>query len=355
MNTSDGIRKGFFPAAARSLPGVLLFVTVAVVAWYITPKFTALHPQIQNLNISNFIIAIILGMIIGNTIGIPEICKPGLQYSTTLTKTGIVVMGCKYSFAGLLKTGSEALIIIAVFLFTSAFILMWLGRRLSMSPSLSACLAAGLSVCGVSACVAIAPAVRAKNEDIAYTIAVVLLFGLLALFTFPFIGQMFDLSANPFGTFSGFALINSAPVLSAGLACCQDVGTGDGVFYSWCLYCLPLVVLALALMTAAADVKVQAQLAKISKWKLMMDKFPVFVLGFLAVVMINTFDGLTASQVKRASVFMDWCFLLGFASIGLTTRLADIKAAGFSGAALGFIVAGTKAVLALLVVLYFLQ
>ena len=142
----------------------------------------------KSLNLSDFIVAIILGMVICNTVGVHAVFRDGLRFSTTLTKTGIVVMGCKYSFAGLIKTGSEA-IIISLFLFTSAIILMWLSRRLSMSPSLGACLAAGLSICGVSACVAIAPAVRAKNEDIAYTIAVVLMFGLLALFIFPFIGH----------------------------------------------------------------------------------------------------------------------------------------------------------------------
>lgn len=163
----------------------------------------------KSLNLSDFIVAIILGMVICNTVGVHAVFRDGLRFSTTLTKTGIVVMGCKYSFAGLIKTGSEA-IIISLFLFTSAIILMWLSRRLSMSPSLGACLAAGLSICGVSACVAIAPAVRVKNEDIAYTIAVVLMFGLLALFIFPFIGHWLDLSPNQFGAFAGVGIVNSA-------------------------------------------------------------------------------------------------------------------------------------------------
>ena len=355
MSVLTETKPGFFPAATKALPGVALFVAVAVFAWYITPLLVGLHPQIKNLNISNFIIAIILGMAVGNTIGVPEICKPGLQYSTTLTKTGIVVMGCKYSFSGLVKTGSEALIIIAVFLFSSAFVLMWIGRKLKMSPSLSACLAAGLSVCGVSACVAIAPAVRAKNEDMAYTIAVVLMFGLLALFTFPFIGQWLELSANQFGAFAGVGIINSAQVLAAGFAFSQDAGVVAGVYNIGRVIFLPLVVLALALMVAAEDAKVQAQMSSVSKWRIIIDKFPVFVLGFLLIVLLNTFGGLSTAEAKLASTFMDWCFLLGFASIGLTTRLADIKAAGLSGAALGFVVAGTKAVLALAVVLYFLK
>lgn len=345
---------GFVQSVTKALPGVFLFVAVALLAYYITPLLYKLHPSIVHLNISNFIVAIILGMIILNVFGVPAICREGLKYSTTLTKTGIVVMGCKYSFSGLVKTGSEALIIIAAFLLGSALILMWVGRKLKMSPSLSACLAAGLSVCGVSACVAIAPAVRAKNEDIAYTIAVVLMFGLLALFTFPFIGQWAQLSANQFGAFAGVGIVNSAQVLAAGFAFSQDAGVVAGVYNIGRVIFLPIVVLMLALMVATEDAKVQAQMAQVSKLQVIIDKFPVFVLGFLAIVLLNTFGGLSPAQAKQASTFMDWCFLLGFASIGLTTRLGDIRAAGFSGAALGFVVAGSKAALALFVAMYFL-
>ena len=76
-------------------------------------------------------------------------------------------------------------------------------------------------------------------------------------------------------------------------------------------------------------------------------------LGFLAVVLLNTFGFMSKEEAKMASNFMNWCFLLGFSSIG--THLSDIKAAGLSGALIGFCVASVKAGLALLVVLCFLQ
>ncbi len=355
MTTTSEDKQSVGAQVAKVLPGMILFVTVALVAWYVTPILTSLHPIIKNMNLSNFIVAIILGMAILNIFGVPEVCKPGLQFSTILTKTGIVVMGCKYSFAGLLKTGTEAIVIIAVFLFGSALILMWIGRKLKMSPSLSACLAAGLSVCGVSAAVAIAPAVRAKNEDMAYTIAVVLMFGLLALLVFPFVGQWFSLSANQFGAFVGVGVINSAQVLAAGFAYSQDAGVIAGVYNIGRVIFLPFIVLTLAIMVATQDAEVQSQMQGSSKMKMIVDKFPVFVVGFIAIVTLNTLGFLETAEVKMATTFMDWCFLLGFSSIGLTTRLSDIKAAGLSGAAMGFVVAGLKAVLALWVALTFLQ
>mgnify|MGYP002305378356 CR=1 FL=1 len=114
-------------------------------------------------------------------------------------------------------------------------------------------------------------------------------------------------------------------------------------------------VLMLAIMVAAEDAKVHSQLANTSKMRIILDKFPVFVLGFLAVVLLNTFGFMSKEEAKMAGNFMNWCFLLGFSSIGLTTHLSDIKAAGLSGALIGFCVASVKAGLALLVVLCFLQ
>ncbi len=355
MATLAEEKQGMVGQIAKTLPGIALFTTVALVAWYVTPILTGLHPLVAQLKISNLIVAIVLGMIILNCFGVPEVCKPGLKFSTILTKTGIVVMGCKYSFAALLKTGIEAVVIISVFLFASAFFLMWLLRKLNMSPALSACLAAGLSVCGVSACVAIAPAVRAKNEDMAYTIAVVLLFGLLALFVFPIIGDIFGLSQNQFGAFVGVGIINSAQVLAAGQSFGPEAGIVAGVYNIGRVIFLPFIVLALAIMVASEDSEVQAQMEKTNKLQVIMDKFPVFVLGFITLVAMNTFGFFTPAESKLATNFMDCCFLLGFASVGLTTRLSDIKAAGFSGAAMGLVVAGVKAAIALWVVIYFLK
>lgn len=304
MASCERHEPSFVRKSLSALPGILLLTGVAVFSWFITPRLIALHPFMKSLNLSDFIVAIILGMVICNTVGVHAVFRDGLRFSTTLTKTGIVVMGCKYSFAGLIKTGSEAIIIISVFLFTSAIILMWLSRRLSMSPSLGACLAAGLSICGVSACVGI---------------------------------------------------VNSAQVLAAGFAFSNDAGIVAGVYNIGRVICLPLVVLMLAIMVAAEDAKVHSQLANTSKMRIILDKFPVFVLGFLAVVLLNTFGFMSKEEAKMAGNFMNWCFLLGFSSIGLTTHLSDIKAAGLSGALIGFCVASVKAGLALLVVLCFLQ
>lgn len=348
-------QQSFARAVTESLPGLLLVCAVALVASFVAPKLEA-YPLFKTyLSLKDFILAIIFGIIIRNTVGVPAVFQPGLRYSTIMTKTGIVIMGSSYSLAGLVSVGAQALVFIAMFLFGTALVMMWLCRKVGMSTPLAACLAAGMSVCGVSATIAIAPAVKAKNEDMAYSIAVVLMFGLLALIAFPLIGKVFNLTPEQFGAFAGVGIVNSAQVLAAGFGFSQEAGIVAGIYNIGRVVFLPFVVLMLAIMAAAQEAEQGNEVAKINKWQMIRDKFPLFVLGFLAIVCLNTAGVLTKPEVKMAKHFMEWAFLLGFASIGLTTRLSDLRAAGLNGFLFGFGVAGLKAALALAAVLLFMS
>ncbi len=341
----------------QSLPGLLLVIAVAVASFYLAPLLAKIPFFRDYLSLKDFLLAIIIGMIIRNTIGIAPIFQQGLSYSTIMTKTGIVLMGASYSLAGLLAVGFNAVLFICVFLFVSALIMMWLCLRLKMSAPLSACLAAGMSVCGVSATIAMAPAVRAKNEDMAYSIAIVLMFGLIALVVFPIVGRIFELSDTQFGAFVGVGIINSAQVLGAGFAYSNEAGTVAGIYNIGRVLFLPFVILMLAIMVTTHEMKMDqnAEAVKINKLRLIYEKFPLFVLGFLAVVCMNTFGLLSDAEIKVAKNFMAWAFLLGFASIGMTTNLGDLKAAGVQGIILGFGVATIKAVIVLFAVMAFIE
>jgi uncharacterized integral membrane protein (TIGR00698 family) len=351
----DAAAKSLYQEIIDSIPGALMVIGVAVAAYFIAPILRQ-YPLFKTyLSLKDFILAILLGIFIKNTVGVPEMFRPGLRFSTILTKVGIVIMGAKYSLAGLAEVGSQAFIFICVFLFGTAIIMMWVSQKMKVPTALGACLASGLSICGVSATIAIAPAVGAKNKEMAYSIAVVLMFGLLALLVFPLIGNLFNLSDTQYGAFCGVGIVNSAQVLAAGFGYSDAAGLVAGVYNIGRVILLPFVVLLLAIMAVSASPELKETNSKINKIQLIKDKFPIFVIGFLVVVILNTMGMFSKAEISQAKIFMNWAFLLGFASIGLTTQLADLKAAGWTGFLMGFIVAGTKAALALAAVLLFLS
>ncbi|WP_442874880.1 putative sulfate exporter family transporter [Desulfovibrio sp. Fe33] len=129
--TMDGadVHKAFMSEVLESLPGFLLVISVAVFAHFAAPLLLRFEFFKTYLTIKDFILAILVGIAIRNTVGVPGILQPGLRFSTILTKTGIVVMGAKYSLAGLVTVGGHALGPIALVVFPP------LGRLLELSDT----------------------------------------------------------------------------------------------------------------------------------------------------------------------------------------------------------------------------
>lgn len=343
-NYVDGIRK--------ALPGLILVAALGVFAFWADGYIKENYKELRDMILLNYVlIAIISGMIIRNAIGIPAVLEPGLRFSTVFTKSGIVVMGTKYTLISLIEVGATSMLFIAAFLFGTVALLFWLRKYFTMSDSLAATLAAGFSVCGVSAAVATGPAVRAKTGEIAYTIASILIFGLLALFTLPYIGLAIGLTPDQFGAWAGVAILNSAQVLAAGFAFHEEAGLMAGIFNMGRVVLLPFVVLMVIMLVLGRE---SSEVKGINKTQFILDKFPIFVVAFLIGVMLNTVGVFSKEELKLADTTMIWAFCFGFASIGLNTRFKDFKAAGKDGIILGFVVALVKAALALAVVLWFL-
>lgn len=334
-----------------ALPGGMLVLAVAILSFAFAPRLNSIYFFNNYLPLADFILAILFGIFIKNTIGVPEIFQPGLKHSTILYKTGIVIMGTKYSLASLASTGSKAIILIVVFLFSSSLIIWFLGRRFKIPATLCALLAAGMSVCGVSATIALAPAIKAKNEEIAYSVSVVLMFGLASLIVFPALGQHFNLTDAEFGAFAGIGIVNSAQVIAAGFAYNPEAGVVAGIYNIGRVLFLPLIVLMLTLMVINSE---GGDTSTINRWEMIKEKFPLFVLAFLFVVGLNTAGFIDEATVRVTRHFMEWCFLLGFASVGLTTSLDDLKSAGASGIILGMSIATIKAALALFAAILFI-
>ncbi|MEG6615036.1 putative sulfate exporter family transporter [Peptococcaceae bacterium 1198_IL3148] len=352
MSQAQVAKPSFGEKVVKSIPGLILIIALSYLAiqteGWMKENAKALKDA---LSINYVFIAIIFGMLIRNTVGVPTVFEPGLKYSTIFTKTGIVLMGLKYTWSSFIAVGPAAMAFITVVLFGTVWGMFRLKNKFTLSDSLSGCLAAGYSICGVSATVATGPAIRAKGQEMAYAIASILVFGLGMLFILPAIGNAIGLSQQQFGAWAGVSIVNSAQVLAAGFAYGEDAGLMAGIFNMGRVVLLPFVVLYIVMKVLGNESK---EAGEINKTQFVLDKFPVFVLAFIALMTINTTGVFSEAEAKMGGKLMDYAFTLGFASIGLTTRFSDMKAAGKDGIVLGFIVAIIKAIVALAAVLWIL-
>ncbi len=97
-------------------------------------------------------------------------------------------------------------------------VVTWINRALGLPRRLGSLIAVGTSICGVSAIVATGPAIDAEEDEVSYAVACVTLFGLVALFTYPFLAHaIFGGDARKVGLFLGTAIHDTAQVAGAGL------------------------------------------------------------------------------------------------------------------------------------------
>lgn len=362
------------PPFYKTIPGILLMLAIAVLArggadlglpwWPGLETYFAVNPVakrilIDLLHLNYILIAIILGMIVGNVFGIPRWAAEGVATSRLFIKMGVILLGSLYSVADLVKLGSTAVLIIVGFIIFMLCFTLWFGKKMGMDTAGSATLASGTAVCGVSAIVAVAPAVRARSTDVVYSIATILSFGLVGLFLFPLVGTLVDLTPHQFGVWAGTGILSSGQVLAVCLAydpgtpayASESLKTGE-IYNLTRIIFLPFVVLFLAFYASRSASPEDEVNINTGLWS----KFPVFVLGFLVVVVLTSLGLLGPTSPPSREIILirhlySWFFAIGLAGQGLQISLAELRRAGGKPLLVGITAGLVKALAALIVVL----
>lgn len=299
-------------------------------------------------------VAILLlgGMIIRNTIGLPKVFQPGAVLARPIIKPGIVLLGGYYLWSNLLKVGIFALLLVLIFILGSAVLVSLIGRRMKQDDGLMGVMAAGTGICGVSAAVAVAPVVNAKPRDFFYAVGTILLFGTVALFTFPYIGKALGMSEPVFGAWVGTAILNTAQLVAAATWYGHESLLTANIINIVRVGFIPIVVIFCIWFYVIKPAATEGRHEKINKWQVVKEKFPLFILGFFAMVTLNELGVFTEEhRTIFGKQFLKIFFAVGFAGVGLNIAFEDLKKAGGKAFVIGFIVATLKAVLSAIVVI----
>lgn len=308
------------------IPGILLLVVVGYAGKFIE-QFIARYGKAHHLvlpNIEYVLWAILLGILITNTVGLPRIFRAGVATYEFWLKAGIILLGARFILGDMLRLGGISLTLVFVELALALTFMTYLGRGFKLSPKLITLLAVGSSVCGVSAIIATQGAIDADEEDSSIAIAAILALGALSLFAFPLVGHALHMSDHAYGLWTGLAVDNTAEATAAG-ALYSDVAGKFAVLAKTCRNALiGFVVLGYALYWASRG---QAQ-AIGNKGAFLWHKFPKFVLGFLLISALATAGVFSKPQLASLGNLSRWAFLLTFAGVGLRTNLRDLLKQG---------------------------
>jgi uncharacterized integral membrane protein (TIGR00698 family) len=310
----------------RLLPGIALLATIGYAGKLLEQnlsRYAKTHHTVIP-NIEYVLWAIVIGLLIANTVRVPEVFVPGIATYEFWLKAGIVLLGSRFVLGDVIKLGSISLALVVVELAVSIALMTWLGRLFKLKPKLASLLAVGSSICGVSAIIAAKGAIDADDEDSSFAIAAILALGALALFTFPLIGHWLGMSDRAYGMWSGLAVDNTAEATAAG-ALYSDAAAKIAVLAKTTRNAMiGFVVLGYAIYWASAG---QARTVS-NKASFLWQKFPKFVLGFLLISFLATVHVFNKEQLNSLANLSRWAFLLTFAGVGLRTNFREMTKQG---------------------------
>jgi uncharacterized integral membrane protein (TIGR00698 family) len=305
-----------FNRGFRLIPGLALLAGVG----YSSKIIASYIPHMDFI-----IVAIFLGMVIGNTIGVPAIFAPGVATSELWLKAGVICLGARLLLQQVFAMGSTALAIVVLEIIFSIAAVRFMVKRFNISDKLGSLLAIGVGICGVSAIIGCASAIDAEEKDQAYAIATILIFGAGALVVYPLVGYLLQMSSLTFGVWAGLAVDNTAEAIATGFIYSDEAGKFATLTKMCRNALMGVVILGFALYYARQGLTKDVE----NKGRFLWEKFPKFILGFLLFSLLSTVGFFNKGDIKLLKHAYKWFFMLCFVGVGLSTRVSDMKKTGF--------------------------
>lgn len=305
------------------LPGVLMASTVASSAYWLRewPGMTAFSP---------LILAILIGTAFHNLVGTPATAKPGVAFSMrTLLRFGIILLGFQLTVSQIVEVGQRGFLIIAATLAATFLFTVWMGRVLGVERKLAQLIAAGTSICGASAVIATNTVTNGDDEDVAYAVACVTIFGSVAMFAYPLLPTLLHLDPHAFGLWSGASIHEIAQVVAAAFQYGKTAGEFGTIAKLSRVMLLAPVVIVLGWMAARRTTLGKSTTASPRP------PMPWFVLGFVAVVGLNSLIAIPAAGRTQIAAVTSFLLSVALAAMGLETDIRKLTARGIRPAMLG--------------------
>lgn len=314
------------------IPGLLLVFILAAFAWFCGRQVPLVGAPV---------FGILFGM--ATTLcGRSPALREGTRFaSKRLLQLSVVLLGFEMNMRNVLTVGGESLVVMA-FTLTAALLSAWTMQRVLQLDSVTTTLiGVGTAICGGSAIAATAPVIDAKEEEIAHSISTIFLFNIAAVFLFPALGHLMQMSDRGFGLWAGTAVNDTSSVLAAGYAYSDAAGKlATIVKLTRTLMIVPITFILSLWVARTRKGTAHFSLSK---------AFPWFVLGFVAASLLHT-AGIVGPELSRLLTRSGkFLIVTAMAAIGLNTHLGRLLANGLKPILMGLVCWVTLALTSLLV------
>jgi uncharacterized integral membrane protein (TIGR00698 family) len=325
------------------VPGVALTGTIAFVSIHL-----AQLGWLQSNGISALTLAIVLGMVVGNTAypRISGVADAGVALSKArLLRLGIIFYGLRLTFQDIGNVGWTGVAIDAAVICSTFGLACFLGTRVfGLDRKTAMLIGTGSSICGAAAVMAAEPVVRARAEQVMVAVATVVVFGTLAMFLYPFLYHLnaqhhwIKMSPNGYGVFAGSTIHEVAQVVAAGRAVDEQAANTAVIAKMVRVMMLaPFLIILSAWLSRSpqhGDAPERAERRGDAGQRFGGIVIPWFALGFVAVAGLNSLALLPAAIVSQVIDIDGALLAMAMAGLGLSTHVSAVRKAGMRPLAL---------------------
>lgn len=301
---------------AKALPGVAVALAVGG-ACLVVGRF---QPMLSPL-----LIAILAGIAWRNTLGVPTILNAGIAFSAKrLLRVGIVLLGLQIALSEVLSLGVGTIIVVVLVVAIGMAGTYGVGRALGLSATQSLLIASGFSICGAAAVAAAGGVLKAKQEEVATALALVVLFGTLMIPVIPLLSHLWWLDPHVAGLWAGASVHEVAQVVAIG-----------GILGGGALAVAVLVKLCRVLMLAPVMAALSWHQRRLGTGGPQPALVPFFVVAFVIAVLVRSTGVLPGPVLDVTSAAQTVLLAAAMFALGCGVRFDLLRRVGLKPFALG--------------------
>ncbi|TWR24730.1 putative sulfate exporter family transporter [Mucilaginibacter pallidiroseus] len=282
--------------------------------------------QAKALNLEGVIFSLVLGLAISNAFDLPQWLRDSLS-TELFVKIGLVLLGTSVIFADILKAGSLGLIQSLVVVTSVWYFAYWVCKKLKVDDEIAMMISSAVSICGVSAAIATAGAIKGDSKKLSYVISMVLITAIPMMIFMPVIAGYFNFPQEVTGAWLGGSIDTTGAVVASGTLVGEAALKISTIVKFSQNVLLGIAAFAISIYWTYTKHPAANDAEKKPTLKVIWERFPKFVIGFIAASLLFSFllSPATGAAVKDSLKNLQglW-FALAFTSIGLETKFADL-------------------------------
>lgn len=281
---------------------------------------------VSYLKLEVVIISLLIGLLIRNLFWIPDWLQKALS-TEFFVKIGLVLLGTGIIFGDILKAGGLGLAQALIVVISVWYFAYWVCKKLKVDNEMTMMLASAVSICGVSAAIATAGAIKGDPKKLSYTISLVLIVAIPMMIGMPYLAEYMGLSDEVTGAWLGGTIDTSGAVVASGTLAGETALKISTIVKFSQNVLLGIAAFAISVYWTYTNQSKVDGIPEKPTLGVIWERFPKFVLGFMIASLLFSFvfsEG-TITEIKGGlKELRDFWFALAFISIGLETKFSDL-------------------------------